>query len=304
MSLACQRRPGREVAVLHERPVRLAAHDARGRAGSLKRRRPSGSQPSPAGSPSKSTSTRRSPSRRDREHGVVEEVRVPQPPLVPARALPEEQPGQERLGGQGLARHGAPPCPGRAIGPQYSTAGLSGASCRPSRTYLGLVTYWVLKAVLTPIFFVLFRVKVEGRENIPRHGPAVLAANHQSFCDSFFIPLVVPAQGDVPRQGGVLRLVEDGVVLPGRRSDPDPADGGQRVGAGARHGAQRRPGQGAHPRAVPRGHPHPRPVRAQGPDRGDAVVARVRGAGHPGRGRRARSTCSRSTPSSCGRSRR
>ena len=53
------------------------------------------------------------------------------------------------------------------------------------------MAYWVLKAVLTPIFFVLFRVKVEGRENIPKHGPAVLAANHQSFCDSFFIPLVV-----------------------------------------------------------------------------------------------------------------
>jgi 1-acyl-sn-glycerol-3-phosphate acyltransferase len=53
------------------------------------------------------------------------------------------------------------------------------------------VMYWVLKAVLTPIFFVFYRVKVEGRENIPKHGPAVLAANHQSFCDSFFLPLVV-----------------------------------------------------------------------------------------------------------------
>ncbi|HTU36588.1 MAG TPA: lysophospholipid acyltransferase family protein [Acidimicrobiales bacterium] len=53
------------------------------------------------------------------------------------------------------------------------------------------MAYWVLKAVLTPIFLVLFRVKVEGREHIPKHGAAVLAANHQSFCDSFFIPLVV-----------------------------------------------------------------------------------------------------------------
>jgi 1-acyl-sn-glycerol-3-phosphate acyltransferase len=59
------------------------------------------------------------------------------------------------------------------------------------RGYLCPVTYWFLKAVLTPIFFVMFRVKVEGRENIPRHGPVVLGANHQSFCDSFFIPLVV-----------------------------------------------------------------------------------------------------------------
>jgi len=53
------------------------------------------------------------------------------------------------------------------------------------------VAYWVLKAILTPFLRVLWRVKVEGRENIPKHGPAVLAANHQSFCDSFFIPLVV-----------------------------------------------------------------------------------------------------------------
>ena len=33
------------------------------------------------------------------------------------------------------------------------------------RGYLFGVTYWVLKGILTPIFFVLFRVKVEGREN-------------------------------------------------------------------------------------------------------------------------------------------
>lgn len=51
--------------------------------------------------------------------------------------------------------------------------------------------YWVLKAVLTPVFFLLYRVRVEGRQNVPRHGPAVLAANHRSFCDSFFLPLVL-----------------------------------------------------------------------------------------------------------------
>jgi 1-acyl-sn-glycerol-3-phosphate acyltransferase len=53
------------------------------------------------------------------------------------------------------------------------------------------VAYWVFKIILTPIFFLLWRVKVEGREHVPVHGPAVLAANHQSFCDSFFLPLVV-----------------------------------------------------------------------------------------------------------------
>ncbi len=53
------------------------------------------------------------------------------------------------------------------------------------------MAYWVFKIILTPIFFVLWRVKVEGRENVPKQGAAVLAANHQSFCDSFFLPLVV-----------------------------------------------------------------------------------------------------------------
>jgi 1-acyl-sn-glycerol-3-phosphate acyltransferase len=49
----------------------------------------------------------------------------------------------------------------------------------------------MLKVLLSPIFFLLWRVKIEGREHIPAAGPAVLAANHQSFCDSFFLPLVV-----------------------------------------------------------------------------------------------------------------
>jgi 1-acyl-sn-glycerol-3-phosphate acyltransferase len=54
-----------------------------------------------------------------------------------------------------------------------------------------LVAYWVFKVVLTPFFLILWRVRVEGREHVPALGPAVLAANHQSFCDSFFLPLVV-----------------------------------------------------------------------------------------------------------------
>lgn len=53
------------------------------------------------------------------------------------------------------------------------------------------MAYWFFKAIFTPVFYGLWRVKVEGRENVPKHGPAVLAANHQSFVDSFFLPLVI-----------------------------------------------------------------------------------------------------------------
>jgi 1-acyl-sn-glycerol-3-phosphate acyltransferase len=48
-----------------------------------------------------------------------------------------------------------------------------------------------MKVLLYPIFRLLWRVRIEGRDNVPRHGPAVVAANHQSFCDSLFIPLAV-----------------------------------------------------------------------------------------------------------------
>jgi 1-acyl-sn-glycerol-3-phosphate acyltransferase len=51
--------------------------------------------------------------------------------------------------------------------------------------------YWVVKGVLTPILRVCFRVKVEGRENLPARGPVILASNHRSFLDSIFLPLIV-----------------------------------------------------------------------------------------------------------------
>jgi 1-acyl-sn-glycerol-3-phosphate acyltransferase len=48
------------------------------------------------------------------------------------------------------------------------------------------------KFFLTPFLRLFYRIRVEGREHIPKHGGAILASNHISFCDSFFLPLVVP----------------------------------------------------------------------------------------------------------------
>ena len=52
--------------------------------------------------------------------------------------------------------------------------------------------YWVVKAFLTPFLRTLFRPWVQGGENIPAAGAAILASNHLSFSDSIFLPLVVP----------------------------------------------------------------------------------------------------------------
>jgi 1-acyl-sn-glycerol-3-phosphate acyltransferase len=54
------------------------------------------------------------------------------------------------------------------------------------------VLYWVIKIVVTPVLRVCCRIKVEGKEHLPRSGPVILASNHRSFLDSIFIPLLVP----------------------------------------------------------------------------------------------------------------
>jgi 1-acyl-sn-glycerol-3-phosphate acyltransferase len=54
------------------------------------------------------------------------------------------------------------------------------------------VGYWLLKIVLTPIMLVLYRIRTPGRRRVPARGAMILAANHQSFCDSIFLPLSVP----------------------------------------------------------------------------------------------------------------
>jgi 1-acyl-sn-glycerol-3-phosphate acyltransferase len=54
------------------------------------------------------------------------------------------------------------------------------------------VLYWVVKAVLSPFLYVLWRPKSDGLENLPRKGSAILAANHTSYLDWIFLPLVSP----------------------------------------------------------------------------------------------------------------
>ncbi len=53
--------------------------------------------------------------------------------------------------------------------------------------------FWVMKFVLLgPFLRMLWRPWIQGRENIPDDRPAILASNHLSFCDSFFMPVLAP----------------------------------------------------------------------------------------------------------------
>jgi 1-acyl-sn-glycerol-3-phosphate acyltransferase len=54
------------------------------------------------------------------------------------------------------------------------------------------VLYWFFKYFLIgPPLRLTCRPWVEGLESVPKEGPAIIASNHLSFSDSFFLPLVV-----------------------------------------------------------------------------------------------------------------
>jgi len=50
------------------------------------------------------------------------------------------------------------------------------------------VLYRMLHAVLPPVINAVWRPRVEGLDNVPASGPAIIAANHLSFSDSVFLP--------------------------------------------------------------------------------------------------------------------
>ncbi len=52
--------------------------------------------------------------------------------------------------------------------------------------------YTVARAVLDPLFSFLWRIEVEGRENLPDEGGAILAPNHLSVLDHFVLATTLP----------------------------------------------------------------------------------------------------------------
>jgi 1-acyl-sn-glycerol-3-phosphate acyltransferase len=50
----------------------------------------------------------------------------------------------------------------------------------------------IAKTVLSPVLRFGWKVHVDGLDNVPAEGPAILCPNHTSFIDSVFLPLVLP----------------------------------------------------------------------------------------------------------------
>jgi len=52
--------------------------------------------------------------------------------------------------------------------------------------------YRIFRFVLTPFVYLVGRMEVRGKENVPRKGPFILVANHQSFLDPIIVQVLCP----------------------------------------------------------------------------------------------------------------
>jgi 1-acyl-sn-glycerol-3-phosphate acyltransferase len=95
--------------------------------------------------------------------------------------------------------------------------------------------YRVLYMILHPPLHNLFRPEVHGREHVPLRGPAILASNHLSFADHFFMPMALERPvfflGKSDYFSGWKRFFFEGVgVMPVNREGGDAGEASLRKG--------------------------------------------------------------------------
>jgi 1-acyl-sn-glycerol-3-phosphate acyltransferase len=94
--------------------------------------------------------------------------------------------------------------------------------------------YTIVERILRPLFTAAYRVEITGREHVPEVGPCVLAANHVSVMDGFFLGIAVTrqvrfmAKSELYRVPVVKQILEAAGAFPVKRG----ADAGRAVAAG------------------------------------------------------------------------
>jgi 1-acyl-sn-glycerol-3-phosphate acyltransferase len=92
--------------------------------------------------------------------------------------------------------------------------------------WYGRVLFSAARVTAAPALRALYNVRVEGIEAVPAHGAAVIAPNHLSFLDPFFVALVVPrfitfiGKAEYFDSWQTRVFMELAGVIPVRREDP------------------------------------------------------------------------------------
>jgi 1-acyl-sn-glycerol-3-phosphate acyltransferase len=87
--------------------------------------------------------------------------------------------------------------------------------------------YRAVRVVLTPPIMLLYRYRAIGVENVPAHGPVILAPNHFSFFDHFFIAVLLRREVHFMAKSQLFKppvvdfIINHGGVFPVRRGQHD-----------------------------------------------------------------------------------
>ena len=86
--------------------------------------------------------------------------------------------------------------------------------------------YALARVILTPLMRVWFRLRIAGAENIPAEGAAIIAPNHKSFLDCFFVGLATRRHVRFMAKSELFRAPLGGVLqrlgaFPVRRGESD-----------------------------------------------------------------------------------
>jgi 1-acyl-sn-glycerol-3-phosphate acyltransferase len=94
--------------------------------------------------------------------------------------------------------------------------------------------YTIVESILRPIFMLVYRVRISGREHVPETGGCVLAANHVSVMDGFFLGISTTrqvrfmAKAELYRWPIVKQILQHAGAFPVKRG----ADAGRAIARG------------------------------------------------------------------------
>jgi 1-acyl-sn-glycerol-3-phosphate acyltransferase len=87
--------------------------------------------------------------------------------------------------------------------------------------------YETIRFLILPLVKLIWRFKITGKDQIPKDGPVVIAPNHKSFYDSFFVGLATPREIRFMAkkelfEGKSARLLSMLGAFPVKRGEADP----------------------------------------------------------------------------------
>lgn len=79
----------------------------------------------------------------------------------------------------------------QSVEPESSSEEIAAAGDTTKPRHAGF-TYTLGRSLISPLARLVYRPRIEGRENVPLEGAVIFASNHLSFIDSIAIPVAAP----------------------------------------------------------------------------------------------------------------